>query len=1177
MKINYRTPQGPSPGASRFTIALLLGYTFLIVYGTLFPLDNWQSPAISPFTLMLRHELHSTSNSDILTNILVYIPLGVLLIRVFPHRHCPVCKLLIATLASALLSLSLEYLQAYLPGRVPSIIDVMLNTIGGFTGALLALLLWQDTYISGHLRRLRSAYIQAGPLANLGLAVLGLWALSQLSPLVPSLDMGTLRHGLKPLFLSLKYPASLEWMRVVEYALAITALGILSGSLQRIHYRSQLRFAIFAMVVLLLKVPVVSRQLSLEALLGLFIGLVLVMLVASLSQRTRLWIAALALLGTVVSAGLYVPVDAATLSATAYSGFNWVPFRSHLDNEITGMIDILGGLWPFLALSYLVLFSGITRRLDVAISGAVLIFLLMFALEWHQQSIPGRSADITDALLAVLAWLFPWLYLSFRGNTGIATARPANRTEPTRKIQSGRQVIVITILTTVVVAGTFWQLTESNQSHWLDESRQTTLPPPEELPAVDIAGFRYQHPRLPAPSPEDIASIKRNNPGYFKFHKKRANGGKGKFFSVILTAFVDPGSQDLNLLHRRLMAQELSWRGHIQAKPLAVAYDWLYDQWSPRQRKQLLAKVIEASNYLIERIRVKQRLSPYNVYLYNSPLQALMATALAGYGDSSDAELPMRWTADYWKNHVLPVWRQVMGSNGGWHEGGEYVGIGIGQAVYQLPAMWRKATGEDLFRSEPGIRGFLDFLIYRTRPDGTHMRWGDASFFDRIVPDRIPLAIEYSNAAAYSLNRCPRPFEPTSWPWGPLSADALCDPDAQRGLPLQKYFDGIGMIIARSSWDKEATYLAFKAGDNYWSHSHLDQGAFTLFKGGPLAIDSGLYGPTYGADHHMNYTYQTIAHNVITVTDPDDNIPAPPRKKGAPPRKIANDGGQRRIGSGWGVESAPLDLAEWLRKSEIYQTGKIEKYYDRDDLVIAISDITSAYTNELSGKDYFSHRTRRVEKYWRTIVYDRVNDVVIVYDNLVSTDPMFRKKSLLHTIDEPRILKNGFVAWVPASERPERKAARLEANILFPEDVNITIIGGKDLEFLVDDINFDEGGEVWKKVLKRKNNPPEPGRWRVEISPGTAQKRDRFLMVLKPTIENRKSDLRIRRLITEKAIGSEIRGPDRTLKLLFPNNREGLLVEIADKTGSRTLNLTLEPEAAAPENLWQKIRRVFGY
>ena len=113
MQINHKNTQVTSSGASRFAITLLVAYAFLIVYGTLFPLDDWQLPAINPFTLMLQHELRNTSRSDILTNILVYMPLGVLLIRVFPRRYCPVCNLLVATMASALLSLSLEYLQAH--------------------------------------------------------------------------------------------------------------------------------------------------------------------------------------------------------------------------------------------------------------------------------------------------------------------------------------------------------------------------------------------------------------------------------------------------------------------------------------------------------------------------------------------------------------------------------------------------------------------------------------------------------------------------------------------------------------------------------------------------------------------------------------------------------------------------------------------------------------------------------------------------------------------------------------------------------------------------------------------------------------------------------------------------------------------------------------------------------
>jgi hypothetical protein len=309
---------------------------------------------------------------------------------------------------------------------------------------------------------------------------------------------------------------------------------------------------------------------------------------------------------------------------------------------------------------------------------------------------------------------------------------------------------------------------------------------------------------------------------------------------------------------------------------------------------------------LIDFIR-KERLSPYNVILYNSPFQALMACSLAIYGDDPRSDQIMRFTFDLWKNRVLPAWRQIMGRNGGWHEGGEYVSIGIGQAVYQLPAMWRHATGEDLFATEPGIRGFLDFLVYRIRPDGTHFRWGDGNVFDRIVPDAVPLALELRHAAAYNL-RAPQANTPSGWPWGPITGPALIDPSAVAMLPLTRYFDGIGMLVARSDWTPQATYVTFKAGDNFWSHVHLDQGAFTIYKGGPLAIDSGFYGPRYGSDHHMNYAYQAIAHNTITVTDPDDTVSAPGMEKLRP---IANDGGQRRTGSGWGVEAAPLDRAEW--------------------------------------------------------------------------------------------------------------------------------------------------------------------------------------------------------------------------------------------------------------------------
>jgi hypothetical protein len=217
------------------------------------------------------------------------------------------------------------------------------------------------------------------------------------------------------------------------------------------------------------------------------------------------------------------------------------------------------------------------------------------------------------------------------------------------------------------------------------------------------------------------------------------------------------------------------------------------------------------------------------------------------------------------------------------------------------------------------------------------------------------------------------------------------------------------MIVARSDWSPGATYVTFKAGDNYWSHMHLDQGAFTIYKGGELAIDSGLYGPTYGSDHHMNYTYQTIAHNLVTVTDPKDTVPAPGKDK---PRPIANDGGQRRIGSGWGVEAAPLDRTEWEAKRDTYHTATMGPLLDQDGLAVAAADITPAYTNAASGSGTFSARTRRVERFWRVFGYDRIDDVVVVFDQVTSTSAPFLKRWLLHTINAPTIVAGGFSVTV---------------------------------------------------------------------------------------------------------------------------------------------------------------------
>lgn len=1076
---------------SPHTVALFwltLVYAALVVYGTLFPLDAWQTPAggwSNPITLSLPDQV---SRADLIVNLAAYMPLGLFMALWLRARTGWLTALVVTALIGSGLSLTLEILQSALPGRVTSRLDWLANSAGMLAGALLALVADPRVPFGRPLLNWRHAGFVPGALGNLVLIVVAMWALTQAAPFVPSLDWGNLKNGLKPLANTLHHPHSFRPLDALQTALALVALGWL---VNMAALRPVMRaFLLFTLAILIFKIAVVGRQLSLESLVGWMAAAAILLVLPLRTQLERL----LALAGALLVA--YTLAQFAPGAGATTHALNWTPFAGQI-GTISGMGDILDTLWPFLALALAVRWITPWRyRRSVLASGAVSVAALAFGLEWMQQSIPGRYPDITDVLLAVLGWVFPWLLTDTQG-------RVTPQTEPpkTRPLRWALPVVATSLLSLGAVG---WSVGSTVKVD-IDERGRAVFPAPERLAPIHLPGFNLGHPRLPHPSALEIDRLRSANPQWL--NQMRGHAKRGDLHAGIVMAYIEPGSQDLEQLHARLMETRYSYRG-AQAKPVALAYDWLYAQWTASQREALREKLAEGVGYLVNFIR-RDRLSPYNVYLYNSPFQALMAANLALYGDDPRGELYMRFTYDLWKHRVLPVWRQVMGEQGGWHEGGEYVGIGIGQAIYQVPAMWRAATGEDLFRTEPALRGFLDFAVYRKQPDGTDFRWGDAGFFNRAIPDLTALALEYRHAAAYNLRPPSAAPAPTSWPWGPLTDATLLDPDAHSKLPLARRFDGIGLVVARSDWSPDATYVSFKAGDNYWSHSHLDQGAFTIFKRGGLALDSGVYGPRYGSDHHMNYAYQSVAHNLVTVTDPDDTA----ESDGKTVRRIANDGGQRRIGSGWGLASAPIDLTDWLDQRTLYHTGRIAAYAEAADHVVAVADVTPAYTNRHSGQGAFSHRTRRVERLWRSFVYDRMADVVVIFDQVDATRPQFQKRWLLHSTGEPQIDGTRFRVDTGRAD-----GGVLFGEVLLPETPRVHPIGGPGFEFWVDGKNYDENGTLLPAIARR-GQPVEPGAWRIEVSPPSPREHDRFLVVLAPRTNDHAARPHIQKLQRDHAVG----------------------------------------------------------
>jgi VanZ family protein len=394
--------------SNRIARPLLFGYLAFLVYASLYPISSFRPPEESPLTLLF--ERFTISRTDALTNLLVYLPLGWLLAVGIPGL-----RPLRAALYGCAFSFAIECLQAYLPGRVPSLLDWCLNSAGTLLGASLgsraAGIQWRGT----------EGTLVAGPRARLGLAAVGTWVGAQLFPFVPSADVDHIKDGLRPLWYVLRGQTSFSWPQASVYALAILSLSVILFQCLRPSSRGRLSVPLFFAAVLVAKVPILTRQLSLEAIVGALAGLAVAWRLSDSGTRGAVPFLA--------AAGAFVVDELRSGGGGpgALHPFNWSPFRNHLTNELIGAADILSGAWPFLALAFVV--SG-RRSIDprrAAAIGGVLVFAAVMALEWVQQLLPGRSPDVTDALIALCAWLLAFFAFSGSGPSPARRPAPADR------------------------------------------------------------------------------------------------------------------------------------------------------------------------------------------------------------------------------------------------------------------------------------------------------------------------------------------------------------------------------------------------------------------------------------------------------------------------------------------------------------------------------------------------------------------------------------------------------------------------------------------------------------------------------------------------------------------------------------------------------------------------------
>ena len=157
----------------------------LITYATLHPLSGWHWPDSHVFTWVLPKQANEVMD-DVVANLLGYLPLGFILCLAHLRSGwtAPGAALRTLLMCSGL-SYGLELLQFTVPGRVPSMSDWVLNSLGSAWGVLVAITAHALGLVDVW-HRLRERWFI--PQAGHGLALLWLWPLGLLFP--PPLPLG---------------------------------------------------------------------------------------------------------------------------------------------------------------------------------------------------------------------------------------------------------------------------------------------------------------------------------------------------------------------------------------------------------------------------------------------------------------------------------------------------------------------------------------------------------------------------------------------------------------------------------------------------------------------------------------------------------------------------------------------------------------------------------------------------------------------------------------------------------------------------------------------------------------------------------------------------------------------------------------------------------------------------
>ena len=567
-----------------------------------------------------------------------------------------------------------------------------------------------------------------------------------------------------------------------------------------------------------------------------------------------------------------------------------------------------------------------------------------------------------------------------------------------------------------------------------------------------------------------------------------------------------------------------SWADYAR---LSLAFDWLFDYSGFRGplRDRIATELMDGAAAMLATADFADpsTFSYHNYAVRYLCLPAFVSVALAGYTGCRNRCEKFQETVTRCFTNILET-TEIATPDGSYHESMDYMRITWASLVL-LAELQRTATGIDPAHHYSIFRNIGNTYLYKLLPDGTPSREGDNEY--PILDARDTSVI------GYAVSRFKDPF--IAWllresgffvkQWTlPVLEFLWNDPQVvprdpalagENELPRQRYFSGVGHLVIRDGWKPDSTWIEFDCGPYLAKHQHLDQNQINIYHGGYLAIDSGADYTDSESPHYLNYYRRTVAHNSMLVYDPSEKffwsenlLPA------------ANDGGQRMDSSRfWNTIRSPED---WQRTRDVWDLGTMRVVdHVPGQYHYALGDAGNAYSRD------------KVMKFTREIVFAPPQNLLFVFDHVVSTDAAFHKAWLLHGVNQPTVNQDAGQGMGESKRfesastfRFQEGKGELLVHSLLPRSRVIVRRGGPGQDFFTP--GDDTGGawgsgqnwplepgegsplpddpklvRMWKtfwgndfsKISASNRKNVVPGAWRIEVSPLMPAKEDFFLHV----------------------------------------------------------------------------------